>query len=119
MRGGQTAPPPDRTRQPFGQTGQHRPLRGESAGVSAGLGDFRHLFGCDAEAIEQWQQVIRVRTDEPNGWLSLSRAQVLAGEKTAAIKTLQQVIATQWDSRFGDVKRKALQILAPLSKPPR
>ena len=66
-----------------------------------------------------WQQVVRCRTDEPDGWLLLSQAQARAGDKNAAVKTLREVMQRSWDPRFGDVKQRAAQILVPLSRPPR
>lgn len=72
-----------------------------------------------AEAVVQWQQVVRVRTDEPEGWLGLAQAQTQAGDPAGARQTLQRVIDQKWEARFGDVRQQALQLLAPLSRPPR
>lgn len=72
-----------------------------------------------ADAVTQWQQVVRVRTDEPEGWLALAQAQAHAGDRAAARQTLQKVVTTKWHARFGDVQQQAVQLLAPLSQPPR
>ena len=93
-----------------------QPNEAESHRLLAHHRDDQRRFG---EAVMQWAQVVRVRTDEPDGWLALAQAQVRAGDRNAAVKTLEQVIDNKWDQRFGDVKQRALRLLAPLSKPPR
>ena len=72
-----------------------------------------------ADAVTQWQHVVRIRTDEPEGWLGLAGAQDRAGDRDGARRTLQQVIKTRWAARFGDVEQQAMQLLAPRSRPPR
>ena len=72
-----------------------------------------------ADAVTQWQHVVRIRTDEPEGWLGLAGAQDRAGDRDGARRTLQQVIKTKWAERFGDVEQQAMQLLTPLSRPPR
>jgi len=62
------------------------------------------------DAILQWRQVVRIRTDEPAGWLSLAQAQLKAGRSEGAGETLEHVLATKWDERFGDVHRKAARL---------
>ncbi|MGH7150137.1 MAG: tetratricopeptide repeat protein, partial [Planctomycetota bacterium] len=69
-----------------------------------------------AEAVEQWRQVVRVRTDEPEGWLALARAQVRAGDGEGAKETLRRVVQTKWESRFGDVRAQAARVLDGLSE---
>ncbi|MCB9870357.1 MAG: hypothetical protein H6837_10900 [Planctomycetes bacterium] len=61
----------------------------------------------DAAAVVQWRQVVRVRSLEPDGWLSLASAQIDAGQLDEAAKTLQHVLSTKWEARFQDVHRKA------------
>ncbi|HET6202452.1 MAG TPA: VIT domain-containing protein [Planctomycetota bacterium] len=64
-----------------------------------------------AEAVEQWRQVVRARTNEPEGWLALARAQVRAGDKEGAKETLRRILQTKWEDRFGDVGAQAVRIL--------
>ena len=73
------------------------------------------------QAVVQWQQVVRIRTDEPAGWLALASAQIKAGEREAARKTLQHVLDTGWESRFGNVKGRATDMLRRIGvmRPPR
>ena len=93
-----------------------QPNEAESHRLLANYRERQRRFG---DAVIQWAQVVRVRTDEPDGWLALAQAQVRAGDRNAAVKTLEQVIDNKWDQRFGDVKKRALRLLASLSKPPR
>ena len=93
-----------------------QPNEAESHRLLAHYRESQRRYG---DAVTQWRQVVRVRTGEPEGWFSLAQAQVRAGDRNAAVKTLEQVIDNQWDQRFGNVKKRALQLLAPLSKPPR
>ena len=60
------------------------------------LAEYRTSRNDHAAAVEQWQQVIRVRTDEPDGWLNLSASQIAAGDKDGARKTLRHIMTTKW-----------------------
>jgi predicted Zn-dependent protease len=62
-------------------------------------------------AAERWRQVVRIRRDEPDGWLSLARAQIEAGDKAGAKATIEHVLSTAWEERFGDVRAKAAEML--------
>jgi len=62
------------------------------------------------DAIVQWRQVVRIRTDEPVGWLSLAKAQLKAGRTEKARATLKHVLSRKWDARFGDVHDKARKL---------
>jgi len=64
-----------------------------------------------ADAVEQWRQVVRVRTDEPDGWLALARSQLRAGDRDDAERTLREILKTKWDERFGDVESRATALL--------
>ncbi|MFQ5503343.1 MAG: tetratricopeptide repeat protein, partial [Planctomycetota bacterium] len=73
-----------------------------------------------AEASVQWRQVVRVRSLEPDGWLALARVQVRSGRRDAAKETLQHVLESKWEDRFGDVHAQARRLLAQLAGgPPR
>ncbi len=82
----------------------------ESEGHAA-LAAIRENQGRWAEAAEQWRGVTRVRSGEPEGWMSLARALHRAGDSDGAVKILEHVIETKWDKRFGDVGSKARGIL--------
>ncbi|MCC7139499.1 MAG: tetratricopeptide repeat protein [Planctomycetes bacterium] len=62
-------------------------------------------------AVERWRQVVRIRSDEPEGWLSLAAALLETGDKAGARTALDRVLAGTWDERFGDVKAKAAALL--------
>jgi predicted Zn-dependent protease len=64
------------------------------------------------DAIEQWRQVVRVRTDEPTGWLGLARALSRTdGGKQEAAEVARKLLGAEWDARFGDVHAQAQQVL--------
>jgi tetratricopeptide (TPR) repeat protein len=63
--------------------------------------------GKHAEAVTQWQQVVRTQDEDPGGWFALVRAQRKAGQDDAARATLQQMLTRKWDERFGDVPARA------------
>ncbi len=71
----------------------------------------RHL-----DALRQWRCVVRIRTDEPEGWLGVARMQRATGDEAAAKKTLQHVLDTEWDERFGAVHVQARALLDRGSK---
>ena len=63
------------------------------------------------DAVVQWQQVVRCRAEEPDGWLRLARAQIRAGNPEGARGTVDHLLETKWEKRFGDVKVKAAKLL--------
>jgi tetratricopeptide (TPR) repeat protein len=63
------------------------------------------------EAVLQWELVVRIRSFEPAGWLSLAGAQIRAGRKDDARTTLGHVLGSSWDPRYGSVKRNAARLL--------
>ena len=68
------------------------------------------------EAIVQWQQVVRTERLDPTGWLSLARAQIHEGRKEPARRTLEHVLKTSWEGRFGDPKKTAASLLTGLDR---
>ena len=84
------------------------------------LAQHREHQGRHADAIVHWRQVVRVRSDEPEGWLALARAQICERRFEPARETLDHVMKTEWDRRFGDVRRRAGRMLNDLPvRPPR
>ncbi|MEI6148677.1 MAG: hypothetical protein WCS01_06240 [bacterium] len=71
------------------------------------LAEIRQAQGRWPEAIEQWQQVVRVRTLEPTGLLKLVEAQIHEQQWDAARQTIKALLAKDWPERFGDVRRQA------------
>ena len=70
--------------------------------------------GHPADAVVQWQQVVRCRAEEPDGWFNLARAQIQAGDPAGARKTVDHLLETKWEDRFGDVKKKAAELMKEL-----
>ncbi|MCZ6787448.1 MAG: hypothetical protein O7E54_09840 [Planctomycetota bacterium] len=64
-----------------------------------------------ASAVVQWRQVVRVRRDEPDGWIMLAKAQIAAGQTEEARKTLKHILATEWAARFGDVGKRLASVI--------
>lgn len=74
------------------------------------LGQLREQQRRYPDAVVQWQQVVRIRSREPDGWLSLGHAQVKAGQLDAARKTVDHLLKTEWDKRFENVDAQARQL---------
>jgi tetratricopeptide (TPR) repeat protein len=63
------------------------------------------------EAAEQWQQVVRIRSSEPGGYLGLARVLIAQKDRKGAADVLQKVLGGEWEQRFGDVKAEARSLL--------
>ena len=63
------------------------------------------------EAVVQWQEVVRVRSFESEGWFGLAEAQIRAGDQTAAHLTLETILAKDWPERSRDVRNRASQLM--------
>ena len=93
------------------------PDEAQSHGKLAAIREGQERF---KDAVVQWQQVTRIRSLEPDGWLSLASAQIKAGDKSQARSTLDTILKKSWHSRFGNVRSKAAKILSGLgSEPPK
>ncbi|MDF1699981.1 MAG: hypothetical protein P1V36_02320, partial [Planctomycetota bacterium] len=66
------------------------------------------------EALVQWRQVVRTERLDPTGHLALARALIDTGASEEARAVLQGVLTGTWESRFGDVKLQAGQMLGTL-----
>jgi Flp pilus assembly protein TadD len=84
------------------------PNESESHQALAEIREEERRFG---DAAEQWRQVVRVRSQEPTGYLGLARAQLAANDKRGARETLETLLGGKWDARFGDVKAQARDLL--------
>lgn len=58
------------------------------------------------EALVQWRAVVRARSDDPTGWLSLGQALQRAGEKAELQDVIRKLRTTTWEPRFGDLSEK-------------
>ena len=72
------------------------------------LAQYREARSDHRAAAEQWRQVVRIRTTEPDGWLKLAAAQIAAGNKQAARQTLQEFKEMTWPDRSVYGKAEAL-----------
>ncbi|MDJ0522501.1 MAG: VIT domain-containing protein [Planctomycetota bacterium] len=68
------------------------------------------------EAAVQWRQVVRTERLDPTGWLALARVLVRTGDAAEAREALDHVMTSDWESRFGDVKAEAAEILRRLKQ---
>ncbi len=67
------------------------------------LAEVRQEQGRWPEAIEQWEQVARLRALEPTGLLKLGEAQVRLERWDDLAETIRKLRAKGWPSRFNDV----------------
>ena len=63
-----------------------------------------------AEAIEQWQDVVRLRALEPNGLLRLAAAEIHEKQWDAAAETVRQLRAKTWPTRFNNTDFQIQQL---------
>lgn len=84
------------------------PLEAENHQALAMLRDEQKRFG---EAIVHWKQVAELRSLEPDGLISLAKAQIQARRAEAAEQTLRKLRTTDWPSRFeSDVRNALIQL---------
>ena len=76
----------------------------------AALAEIRQQQDRWAEAIEQWEQVARIRALEPTGLLRLAAAQIHEKQWNAARDTLKKLNARTWPARFQNVESEIRQL---------
>jgi tetratricopeptide (TPR) repeat protein len=59
------------------------------------------------EAIDQWQQVARIRALEPSGFLRLAEAQMHENRREDALQTIETLLRKDWPERFGNIHQQA------------
>jgi hypothetical protein len=69
-----------------------------------------------SEASLHWRQVIRVRTNEPQGYLGLVRTLMKTEKFKEAGEVIAQILQRKWPSRFGNVHGQAKQFLRELER---
>jgi tetratricopeptide (TPR) repeat protein len=67
-------------------------------------------------AIEQWQQVARIRALEPTGLLKLAAALIHEKRWDEARETLRRLDSRTWPTRFGDVHQQVRKLEAEIAK---
>lgn len=80
------------------------------------LAEIRQEQGRWPEAIIQWQQVARIRSIEPEGYLKLAAAQIHMKGWAAAKETVQTLLGKAWPSRFGDVHVQARALMEQIER---
>jgi len=68
------------------------------------------------EAIERWEQVIRIRTNEPAGYLGLAAALTHEKRWEQAMKTVNTLLGRKWPPRFGDVHGQAKDLRGKINR---
>jgi tetratricopeptide (TPR) repeat protein len=89
------------------------PAESESHGALAVI---REEQGRYPEAIEQWRHVVRIRSKEPPGYLSLAKALIHEKGWEEARSMLKTLLDGQWPAHFGDVKAEAATLLKKIPK---
>jgi tetratricopeptide (TPR) repeat protein len=72
-----------------------------------------------SEAIAHWERVAEIRALEPTGLVKLAAAQLAAGDRDSAGKTLQKVRNQSWPPRFGEVLQQARDLERKLEERPK
>jgi len=80
------------------------------------LAEIRQKHGRWDEAILHWQQVCRIRSLEPTGFLKLAEAQMHEKQYAAAKATIKTVTSRTWPERFDDVRYKAQRLLSRIER---
>lgn len=80
---------------------------GETEGITL-LAQIRERQERWSDALEQWQQVARLRKLEPTGLLNMARVQLQLGQKKAAAESIQQLEATTWPEHFQEELQQKL-----------
>ena len=70
-----------------------------------------------SDAALHWRRATETRSEEPDSYLKLARAQIRAGRNKAARTTLEKILETKWEQRFDPpkIKAEASRILANIS----
>ena len=68
------------------------------------------------DALPHWQHVIRVRTNEPDGYFGLARALIHLQQWDQAREVVDEIVTRDWPTRFGDVRRRGQGLLRELQR---
>lgn len=68
------------------------------------------------DAIGHWKRVAELRRLEPTGLLKLAEAQIQTQQTAAARQTLDELLRTDWPSRFADVHNQVQRLREKLPK---
>ncbi len=96
-------------------TGMVEVLPGEPHSHRALAEAFGHS-GDTKAAIVQWEHVVRLKAEDPDGYLQLARALAEDGQLLPAGKVIAKVLATQWHPDFGYIVEQAKEFLGELER---
>ena len=85
----------------------------EAAAQSA-LARVRERQRSYGEAAVHWAQCVRVRSDEPEGYIGLARTLIQAGQRAEAQKHIQTLRTREWDPRFESTVKSGIRSLERL-----
>jgi tetratricopeptide (TPR) repeat protein len=83
------------------------PLESESHELLATIREEQNRW---PEALEQWEQSVRIRALEPTGLLGLAGAQIHEKQFDAARESVRKLQSTSWPPRFADVSQKIREL---------
>ena len=84
------------------------------AAAQGALAEVRERQGRFSDAATHWSQVVRVRSDEPQGYIGLARALLRAGRSAA--EPLEALRTREWEERFDAQVKEALRELELLGR---
>ncbi len=79
------------------------------------LAQIRETQGRLEDAVVQWEQVVRTRSLEPDGYLALVRLLIRLERTDEARKHIRHLMTSKWEQRFGDVAAKASALLETIN----
>ncbi|MFZ4394433.1 MAG: VIT domain-containing protein [Kiritimatiellia bacterium] len=82
------------------------------------LAELRQAQNRWPEAIEQWQQVARIRALEPTGLLKLAEAQIHEQRWNDARQTIDTLLRKEWPDRYSNVCQQAQNLKARMEQRP-
>ncbi len=94
-------------------TGMVEVLPGEASSHRA-LAEAFQEQGRGREAILQWKHVVRLRAEDPQGYLDLARAHLKEGQLLQAGRVVAKLLSTDWHPDFSYVEDQARQLLEEL-----
>lgn len=96
-------------------TGMVEVLPGEASSHRA-LAEALQEQGLGVEAIIQWKHVVRLRGEDPQGYLDLARAQLKEGRLLQAGRVIARLLSTDWHPDFSFVEAQARELLDELGR---
>ncbi len=80
------------------------------------LAQVREEQGRWADAVAQWEHVVRLRGEDPDGYFRLAEACLRAGRFLRAGQVAAKLLKTDWHADFGDIESRARELLERLGR---